>query len=63
MSGTRGTRPSALIDTRVVYCGDNLEQPGRMQKEEGRRMKPARSAILHSSFFILNLPMHASHYK
>jgi DNA modification methylase len=33
-SGTRGTRPcenrpakpSALLDTRVVYCGDNLEQ-------------------------------------
>ena len=28
MSGTRGTRPSALLDTRVVYCGDNLEQLG-----------------------------------
>jgi len=31
-SGTRGTspsetkRPSALLDTRVVYCGDHLEQ-------------------------------------
>jgi hypothetical protein len=20
------TKPSALIDTRVIYCGDNLEQ-------------------------------------
>jgi 16S rRNA G966 N2-methylase RsmD len=25
-SGTRVTRPSALVDTRVIYCGDNLEQ-------------------------------------
>jgi len=58
-------RPSALLDTRVVYCGDNLEQLARlpddcvdliyidplkpMQKEKGRMMKPARSPILHSS--------------
>jgi len=28
---TKPARPSALLDTRVVYCGDNLEQlgPGR----------------------------------
>jgi 16S rRNA G966 N2-methylase RsmD len=25
-SGTRVTRPAALVDTRVIYCGDNLEQ-------------------------------------
>ena len=23
-------RPSALLDTRVVYCGDNLEQLGKL---------------------------------
>ena len=28
-SGTRVTRPSTLLDTRVVYCGDNLD---RLQK-------------------------------
>jgi hypothetical protein len=28
-------RPSALLDTRVVYCGDNLESAGRRQKDEG----------------------------
>ena len=54
-------RTSALLDTRVVYCGDNLEQlqklpdacvdliyidpPKPMQKGEGRIMKPARSPI------------------
>jgi hypothetical protein len=59
----------------VVYCGNNLEQlaklpdacAGRMQKEEGRMMKPARFPILHSSFRLLPLPhyhcdWHASHY-
>ena len=61
------TRPSALLDTRVVYCGDNLEPPGRMQKEAGRMRKPARFQILHSSFRLLPLPYyhcdwHASHH-
>jgi hypothetical protein len=63
------------LDTRVVYCGDNLEQlaklpddpPRRMQKEEGRMMKPAHPLFLHSSFRLLPLPYyhcdwHASHY-
>jgi len=55
-------RSSTLLDTRVVYCGDNLEQPGEMQKVEGRMMKPAHSPILHSSFILLNSPLPASHY-
>ncbi len=25
-SETRPAKPSALVDTRVIYCGDNLEQ-------------------------------------
>jgi hypothetical protein len=65
-------KPSALLDTRVVYCGDNLEQlaklpdacvdliyidpPKPMQKEKCRIMKPARFPILHSSFILLPLP-------
>jgi hypothetical protein len=55
-------RPSALLDTRVIYCGDNLEQPGRRQKEEGRMLKPARFPLLHSSFILLPSPVTASHY-
>jgi hypothetical protein len=55
-------KSSSLLDTRVVYCGDNLELTGRMQKEEGRMMKPARFPILHSSFILLNFPVAASHY-
>ena len=65
-------RPSSLLDTRVVDCGDNLEQlaklpdacvdliyidpPKPMQKEKCRMMKPARFPILHSSFILLPLP-------
>ena len=37
MLGRRGTspsesraRPSSLLDTRVIYCGDNLEQLGKL---------------------------------
>jgi hypothetical protein len=58
--GGRLQRP--LLDTRIVYCGDNLEPAGRMQKEEGRMMKPAHSPILHSSFILLNFSLPASHY-
>jgi hypothetical protein len=73
--GAQGTahptklKPSSLLDTRVIYCGDNLEHLAklpdacatRMQKEEGRMMKPARSAVQPSSFILLPL-QHASHY-
>jgi hypothetical protein len=71
-------RPSALLDTRVVYCGDNLESlaklpdacvdliyidpPRPMQKEEGRMMKSAHFPILHSSFILLNSPVTGSFY-
>jgi hypothetical protein len=67
-------KSSALLDTRVIYCGDNLEQLAKlpdacrkpMQKEEGRKMKPARFPIRHSSFILLPPPHyhcddHASH--
>jgi hypothetical protein len=27
-AATKPAKPSALLDTRVVYCGDNLEQLG-----------------------------------
>ena len=59
---TTHQKPSSLLDTHVVYCGDNPEQPGRMQKEERRMMKPARFPILHSSFILLNFPVATSHY-
>jgi hypothetical protein len=60
LSPTR-LRDSSLLDTRVVYCGDNLEQQERRKKEEGRMMKPAHSPILHSSFILLNFPVSLYH--
>ena len=71
-AGVRGrpAKPSALLDTRVVYCGDNLEQLAKlpdacgkqMQKDEGRMMKSAHFPILHSSFILLNSPVTGSFY-
>jgi hypothetical protein len=58
---TKPQKPSALLDTRVVYCGDNLEQPEQMQNEDGRMMKSVSFPILHSSFILLNFPLPASH--
>jgi hypothetical protein len=61
-------KPSSLLDTRVVYCGDNLEQLAKlpdaigMKKEEVRMMKPARFPILNSTFCLLNSSLPASHY-
>jgi hypothetical protein len=67
---TTKLKSSALLDTRVIYCGDNLEQLAKlpdacarqMMKEECRMMKPAHSPILHSSFILLHSPLPASHY-
>jgi hypothetical protein len=69
---TKKLKPSSLLDTRVVYCGDNLEQPGRRAKAEGRRTKPVRFPIRPSTFHLLPFPLagsfyyhcdwHASHY-
>src|SRR3954466_13976079 len=29
-ASNKGARPSALLDTRVIYCGDNLEQLAKL---------------------------------
>ena len=55
-------RPSSLLDTRVIYCGDNLEQAGRRQKCEGRRTKSARLKILPSTFQLQPFPAAGSFY-
>jgi len=38
-SGSKKTpaagKPSALVDTRVIYCGDNLEQLKRKREKSG----------------------------
>jgi DNA modification methylase len=31
--GSRANRPSSLVDTRVIYCGDNLDQLRKLPPE------------------------------
>ena len=67
---TTKLKSSSLLDTRVVYCGDNLEQLAKlpdacarqMMKEECSMIKPTHSLFLHSSFILLPSPVTASHY-
>ena len=59
-------RPSSLLDTRVIYCGDNLEQLAKLPdacvdliyidppkaNAEGRRQNYETSALSIAAFFI-----------
>jgi len=29
-------KPSSLVDTRVIYCGDSLDEIGRFVKQTGK---------------------------
>jgi hypothetical protein len=65
MPGTRGTRPSetkrpsTLLDTRVVDCGDNLEQQGQMR---GKGTEYQTCAFSGSTFILQPLALPARHY-
>jgi hypothetical protein len=70
-------RPSSLLDTRVVYCGDNLEQlaklpdgPCRTGQHWGRTrekrscnsaLRTPHSAIALAGSFYYHCDWHASH--
>jgi hypothetical protein len=69
-------KPSALLDTRVVYCGDNLEQLAKLPDACNSAFRTPHSAfrtphsafrIPHSAFamagsFYYHCDWHASHY-
>jgi DNA modification methylase len=40
-------RPSALLDTRVIYCGDNLEQLAKLPDAWLRRAKSSRVDLIY----------------
>ena len=67
-SGTHGTRPSetkrpsALLDTRVVYCGDNLEQLAKLPDACNFAFRTPHSAIAMTGSFYYHCDWHASHY-
>ena len=59
----RGGKPSRLLDTRVVYCGDNLEQlgPWRTGQRDSALRTPPSAFVLAGSFYY-HCDWHASHY-
>jgi hypothetical protein len=78
-SGTRITRPSetpqkpsSLLDTRVVYCGDNLEQLAKLPDACVDLIYPATAGrprcvqlarvLKKSGSFYYHCDWHASHY-
>jgi hypothetical protein len=38
-------KPSALVDTRVIYCGDNIEPLAKLPEACVRRRRSGRSLI------------------
>jgi hypothetical protein len=46
-AATAKGRPSALLDTRVVYCGDNLEQLAKLPDAWLRRAKSSRVDLIY----------------
>jgi hypothetical protein len=60
-AGVRG-RPSSLLDTRVVYCGDNLEQLAKLPDACNSAFRTPHSAIAVTGSFYYHCDWHASHY-
>jgi len=55
-------RPSALLDTRVVYCGDNLEQLAKLPDHYNSAFRTPHSAIALAGSFYYHCDWHASQY-
>jgi hypothetical protein len=55
-------KPSALLDTRVVYCGDNLEQLAKLPDACNSALRTQHSAIAVAGSFYYHCDWHASHY-
>jgi hypothetical protein len=55
-------RPSSLLDTRVIYCGDNLEQLAKLPDACDSTFRTPPSAIAVAGSFYYHCDWHASHY-
>jgi hypothetical protein len=55
-------KPSALLDTRVVYCGDNLEQLAKLPDACNSALRTPHSAFALAGSFYYHCDWHASHY-
>jgi len=56
------SKSSALIDTRVIYCGDNLEQLAKLPDTCISAFRTPHSAIAVAGSFYYHCDWHASHY-
>jgi hypothetical protein len=54
-------KSSSLLDTRVVYCGDNLEQLAKLPDACNSAFRTPHSAIVVASSFYYHCDWHASH--
>jgi hypothetical protein len=63
-AATKPGRPSSLLDTRVIYCGDNLEQLGPCRTGQccNSAFRTPHSAIGVAGSFYYHCDWHASHY-
>ena len=57
-----GLKPSALLDTRVVYCGDNLEQLAKLPDACNSALRTLHSALVLAGSLYYHCDWHASHY-
>ena len=55
-------RPSSLLDTRVVYCGDNLEQLTKLPDACDSAFRTPHSAIAVAGRFYYHCDWHASNF-
>ena len=66
---SKTAKPSSLLDTRVIYCGDNLEQLAKLSADPCRTgqccnsaFRTPHSAIAVAGSFYYHCDWHASHY-
>jgi len=55
-------KPSTLLDTRAVYCGDNLEQLAKLPDACDSAFRTRHSAFAMTGSFYYHCDWHASHY-
>jgi len=64
--GTSRHKPSSLLDTRVIYCGDNLEQIPKLPPASIDYMRPRcvelARVLKKTGSFYYHCDWHASHY-
>ena len=53
--------PSSLLDTRVIYCGDNLEQLAKLPDACNSAFRTPHSAIAVTGSYYYYCDWHASH--